>query len=40
LSPLRSYTGTTTMFLAAGFTEVARRHPERRLMHLVLDEPQ
>jgi len=34
------YTGTATMFLAAGFTEVARRTPERPMMRLVLDEPQ
>lgn len=34
------YTGTTTMFLAAGCTEVARRQPERPMMRLILDEPQ
>jgi len=33
-------TGTATMFLAAGFTEVARRTPERPLMRLVLSARQ
>lgn len=30
------YTGTATMFRAAGFEEVARRHPERPIMRLRL----
>jgi GNAT superfamily N-acetyltransferase len=33
-------TGTAQMFLATGFTEVARRHPERPMMRLLLDERQ
>lgn len=33
------YTGTATMFLAAGFEEVARRHPERPIVRLRLDMP-
>lgn len=32
------YTGTVGMFRAAGFTEVARRHPERPLMRLTIDD--
>jgi len=32
------YTGTATMFLPAGFTEVALRTPERPMMRLVLGE--
>ena len=28
------YTGSVTMFRAAGFTEVARRHPQRPIMRL------
>ena len=34
------YTGTATMFHAAGFREVARRHPERPMMRLILAEQQ
>ena len=31
------YTGTASMFRAAGFTEVARRHPQRPMMRLECD---
>jgi hypothetical protein len=31
------YFGTTAMFLAAGFVEVARRHPERPIVRRYLE---
>jgi GNAT superfamily N-acetyltransferase len=36
VAPSSAYTGTVAMFRAAGFTEVARRHPERPIMRLRL----